>query len=182
MLVFASPPIWVRSVWWWVCLFVSPLAYLGNHHGSYPQTNPWWGPSVPPSVVSLSNSPTDETKGTQQCCYPSVRRPSVRSCTSIRLLRFLVKSRAIRWLHQSTHCLHNLLPSVKALEYSFVIVRLTLSLSANISCLKCPLLTGACLVTCMHYINFPFVYFSILYLSIFCVVLVLFTHVWCVYQ
>jgi len=35
-----------------------------------------------------------------------------------------------------------------------VIVRPTLSLSANSSCLKCPLLTGACLVTCKHYINF----------------------------
>ena len=30
----------------------------------------------------------------------------------------------------------------------------TLFLSANISCLKCPLLTGICLVTCKPYINF----------------------------
>ena len=69
--------------------------------------------------------------------------------------------------HLSTHC---------------VIVRPTLSLSANISRLKCPLLTGVCLVTCRPkpYINFHYshcIFFGILYLSIFCVVLLLFTHV-----
>jgi len=63
--------------------------------------------------------------------------------------------------HLSTHC---------------VIVRPTLSLSVNISCLKCRLLTGACLVTCKHYINF--LLYNLYFVSFhFCVVLVLFTHV-----
>jgi len=53
-----------------------------------------------------------------------------------------------RGWHLSIHC---------------VIVRPTLSLSANISCLKCPLLTGVCLVTCKHYVNF------LLYILVFCI-------------
>ena len=43
---------------------------------------------------------------------------------------------------------------LRHLSIHCIIVRPTLSLRVNISCLKCPLLTDACLVTCKPYINF----------------------------
>jgi len=71
--------------------------------------------------------------------------------------------------HLSTHC---------------IIVRPTLPLSANISCLKCPLLTGVCLVTWKLCINFHYshcIFLEFCIFPFFCVVLLLFMHVWCIY-
>jgi len=57
-------------------------------------------------------------------------------------------------VHQSTHCLHNLLPSVKALEYSLHNSQAYSLPQCKYQLFKMSLLTDACLVTCKPYINF----------------------------
>jgi len=83
-------------------------------------------------------------------------------------------------MHQSTHCLHNLLPSVKALEYSLLNSQAYSLPQCKYQLFKRSFVNWCLFSNLQAYINFHISHCVFLVFCIFpffCVVLLLFTHI-----